>query len=56
MIREPPWLEPWSCAGVNFSRPEHPLAPGGQVVGGGAAHPAEPDDDDVVSPWSLRTS
>ena len=48
MIREPPWLEPRSCAGPNLSSPSTRCPARGEVVGGGAAHAAEPDHDHVV--------
>ena len=48
MIREPPWLEPWSWTGPEPLQPEHALAASGQPVGGGAAHAAQPDHDHVI--------
>ena len=35
--------------GSELLQAEHPLPAGSEVIGGGAAHPAEPDDDHVVT-------
>ncbi len=49
MMRDPPWLDPLSCAGVNFSSPSTRCPLAARWYGGGAAHPAQTDDDDVVT-------
>ena len=49
MIRESPWLEPSAWAGRELLESEHPHPAGGEVRRGGAAHPAQAEDDDVGS-------
>ncbi len=53
-MRDPPWLDPLLWAGRELLQPEHALPAGREMVGGGAAHAAEADHDDVVSPCRLR--